>query len=266
MRESDSHRENGDESMDYVDAVNRTQIASQRIVAENQHDGAMRTFGPVTAVCSGLDTPMFNELYVFEEPSEADLTRSIEWMDGRDFPYSVIVADTVVDWTRERIVERGFHHEGSEPGMVLPSLKDIPGNEIEADIFEATNPEEFEDVAATFSAVFGVPENISSKLFQPYESVEGTESRSLLAKVNGTPAGCGLCIIADEVVGVYGIGVREQYRRRGIGQALTWEVLRIGAKSGCTIGMLTSSEMAYPLYKKMGFETVVTHHEFTEPG
>lgn len=265
MRKSDKPPENPPGSMDYIAAVNRTQIASQRLVAENQPDGLTRTFGPITAVSSGLDTSMFNELYVFEEPSENDVTAAIEWMSGRDVPFSVVVTDTVMDWTRKHLSEFGFQHEGSEPGMVLTSLKDIPGNETEADIFEVGSPREFEDVAVTFSMVFGVPENISAKLFQPYEPVEGIESQSVLAKVNGSPAGCGLCIMTDDIVGVYGVAVREDYRRRGIGQALTGNVLRTGANAGCRIGMLTSSEMAYSLYKKMGFETVVTHHEFTKP-
>lgn len=265
MPKSDETPKRGDTSVDYIASVNQTQVASQRIVAENQPDGATRTFGPVTAVSSGLDTSMFNELYVFEKPSETDLTAAIEWMEGRNVPFVVIVADTVLERTRERLLNIGFHHIGSEPGMVLTSLEEVPANETEADIFETTDPQEIEDVAATFSAVFGVPEEISATLFRPYESVAGIESQSLLAEVNGTPAGCGLCILADEIVGVYGIGVREAYRRRGIGEALTWEVLRSGAKSGCRIGMLTSSEMAFPLYRKMGFETVVTHHEFTNP-
>ena len=39
-------------------------------------------------------------------------------------------------------------------------------------------------------------------------------------------------------------------------------VLRAGRDAGCRVGVLQSSEMGYPRYQEMGFETVVTDHQF----
>ena len=65
-----------------------------------------------------------------------------------------------------------------------------------------------------------------------------------------------------DTAGVYSIGVVEGYRRRGIGRAMTLAVLRLGRDAGCRIGVLQSSEMGYPLYEAMGFESVETYHHF----
>ena len=43
---------------------------------------------------------------------------------------------------------------------------------------------------------------------------------------------------------------------------MTREVLRAGREAGCQVGVLHSSEMGYPLYERMGFETVVTYQQF----
>ncbi|MFC7192206.1 GNAT family N-acetyltransferase [Halocatena marina] len=80
--------------------------------------------------------------------------------------------------------------------------------------------------------------------------------------MDGRPAATGLLIQSGHVAGVYSIGVVEEFRRRGIGKAMSWEVLRAGREAGCQVGVLQSSEMGSPLYEKMGFETTVTYHHF----
>ena len=79
---------------------------------------------------------------------------------------------------------------------------------------------------------------------------EGRDIREALRFANGA------------VAGVYTIGVVEEYRRQGLGEAMTGAVLRAGRDAGCQVGVLQSSEMGYPLYRSMGFETVVTYHHF----
>jgi predicted acetyltransferase len=67
---------------------------------------------------------------------------------------------------------------------------------------------------------------------------------------------------SGDVAGVYSIGVVEEFRRRGIGDAMSRAVLRAGHEAGCQVGVLQLSEMGYPLYEQLGFETVVTYHQF----
>lgn len=249
---------------DHDSVVNRTQLASIRVVAATLPEGDDRTFGTVRAVSTGLDTDMLNEIYLFQEPSRPDLVQAVEWMEDRNVPFNVVVASPVLDEAKPIITDLGFTHVGSEPGMVLDPLGDIPANESPADISEATEEGELGDAGEVFASVFGVSPAISSRLFQSSDSIDRIDTRTLLAEVEGEPAGCGLCIINDDIVGVYGIAVREGFRRQGIGKALTWETLRVGRNNGGRIAMLLSTEMGYPLYKQMGFQTVLHHHEFTQ--
>lgn len=83
-----------------------------------------------------------------------------------------------------------------------------------------------------------------------------------MGRVDDKPVACGLLVRTDDVAGVYTIGVVDEFRRQGIGEAMTWAVLHAGYERGCRVGVLQSSDMAYTLYEKMGFETVVTYHHF----
>lgn len=249
---------------DLVDAVNRNQEASIRVLAEDGSDGAIREFGRVSAVCSGLPTMMFNEVYVFDVPDEANLIAARDWMVGQEVPFDLIVADDVLDEVEPILHRAGFERIGTEPGMVLESLDSIPANETSVTLLEATETDHFEDVASVFSTVFGLSLELSRRVFRPRPQgpLEADAWTSILGRVNGDPASCGTFVRTGEVVGVYGIAVKEEYRRQGIGEATTWEVLRSGGDAGGRIGVLLSTEMGYPLYEKMGFRPIGAHHEF----
>lgn len=146
--------------------------------------------------------------------------------------------------------------------MVLKSLDEIPPNTTDANFYEATSASTLKQYATIFTTVFGPPLAATEKAFLHFGTYDGDDGRIFLGEVNGEAAAGGILIQTEDVTGVYGIAVREKFRRRGIWEAVTWEVLRAGKEQGCEAAALLSTEMGYPLYKKMGFETVVTYLSF----
>ncbi len=60
-------------------------------------------------------------------------------------------------------------------------------------------------------------------------------------------------VVVHPVAGVYNIATLPAYRRRGLGEALTWHAVSRGAEAGCTIASLQTSEMGESIYTRMGF-------------
>lgn len=87
-----------------------------------------------------------------------------------------------------------------------------------------------------------------------------------ITHIDGEPAACGQLLRTDDVAGVYSIAVREQFRRRGLGAAISWTVLAAGRDAGCSIGVLQASPMGEPVYDQMGFETITRYHLFVASG
>lgn len=83
-----------------------------------------------------------------------------------------------------------------------------------------------------------------------------------MAYADGEPAGCEIFVQTGDIAGVYNVGVAEEFRRRGIREDVSWELLRAGREVDCHIGVLQAYETGLPLYQKMGFETVIKHHYF----
>lgn len=256
MRES----QGTDSERGYVADVNGNQRISYTRTASILPDGTVQTFGPVTTVSSGL--PIFNGVFIFDAPARGEIEAATNWMNKRCDQFTVTVGDTVQVAVDDHLTNAGFRATGSSPGMVLPSLDSIPSNETVVNIERGTTEPAIREYASVFSTVFEIPLETAEKALLPYASYQNDDLQLLLGTVDGDSVACGMMVQSGSVAGVYGIAVIDTYRRRGIGEAMTWAVLQAGKESGCQRGVLVSTEMAYPLYSQMGFETVVTHHEY----
>lgn len=77
---------------------------------------------------------------------------------------------------------------------------------------------------------------------------------NVLARLHGEPVGAGSVVVTDnEIAGLYNIAVRDEARGRGVGRAVTIELMRIGAERGCSQSILHATPMGEPVYAKVGY-------------
>ena len=148
------------------------------------------------------------------------------------------------------------------PGMVLASLADLPTDaDRNFEIRPVADAALLADVAVVAADAFGAPLEVAGML-APASMLDDEHCSWFLGYVDGDPAACGQLLRTADVAGVYTIAVREQFRRRGLGAAISRAVLAAGRDVGCTIGVLQASPMGEPVYDRMGFETVTPYHLF----
>lgn len=232
-------------------------------------DAKVERFGGLTAVRTGVPVPIYNQVFTFDAPTRDELEAAVSWMGERDAPFWVTVPEPLAEAVGNQVAEFDLvEAEVVNPGMVMSSLAEIPPNETIADISEVTDSEMLDEFIELFASVFEAPVEIAQQV-NPPSLLDDADIRMFLGYVDGKAVACGRLVRTDDVAGVYAIGVDEEVRRRGIGETMSWTVLRAGRDAGCEIGALQSSEMAYSLYQRMGFETATTYHHFepsaTEP-
>ena len=84
----------------------------------------------------------------------------------------------------------------------------------------------------------------------------------LAGRVGGKTVGTCTLSLGTEAGALYCIATDPEYRRRGIGTALTREALRITRESGRRIATLQASSEGEPVYRSIGFETVARYRLF----
>ncbi|WP_290815388.1 GNAT family N-acetyltransferase [Halovivax sp.] len=243
-----------------VTAGNRNLRRAFCTLAAETPAGESRRFGPLTAACAGVRAPLFNRVFVFDAPPTDELSAAVAWMAERDVPFWVTVAEPVVEDVAIHLADLDLVQTVEQPGMAMASLDEIPSRDSVAEIAEVTDPDEREDFSTVTASAFGWPPDVVEPVDRA--ALAADDVRPFLGSVDGHPAASGLLVRSGDVAGVYSIGVVEEFRRRGIGDAMSRTVLRAGREAGCRVGVLQSSEMGYPLYERMGFETVVTYHQF----
>jgi ribosomal protein S18 acetylase RimI-like enzyme len=98
--------------------------------------------------------------------------------------------------------------------------------------------------------------------FQQYLNHSLTESRSVwrhfLARWQGEPCAISTLLCAPKAAGIYHVTTLPSYRGRGLGTALTLAAMQAGRALGYSSSVLFATPSGFPLYQKMGFETVIT--------
>jgi predicted GNAT family acetyltransferase len=76
----------------------------------------------------------------------------------------------------------------------------------------------------------------------------------LVGELDGRAVASATTVVTDGLAGIYNVVVEPEYRRRGVGTAMTWAAVAAGLDRGAKNVWLGSSDIARPMYLKMGFE------------
>ncbi|KAJ9132440.1 Acyl-CoA N-acyltransferase [Pleurostoma richardsiae] len=167
------------------------------------------------------------------------------------------------------LLENGFvlHHE--EPAMAAPLEED-----------EEEMIKRYEHAVARVGEGFGVTpvEEGDAKALADWMTAWGAETKPVevveswksvyegmlrelprsefsmfVGRVHGRPAGAGIMFRAEGVAAVHYIATLPEFRRRGIGAALTLHAMMLARRFGCRIAMLTATEIGKGVYRSLGF-------------
>jgi GNAT superfamily N-acetyltransferase len=172
----------------------------------------------------------------------------------------------------EHLLANGFVHRSSFPGMVA-DLRALP----EPDAIAIPNDARVERVSdegalrewvRTCLIAFGDSLDIvgpAVEVFRELALRDGREWRCYLATVNGRPASSAGVMMTGGVAGIYWVGTPVEYRRMGLGTAVTAAALRDAHREGYRVGCLTASPLGRPIYAKLGFREYADFRTYRWP-
>ena len=223
--------------------------------AEERDDGRVRwTIGN-----SPID---YHNCVVFadltEEEADGEIEASLDRMQAHGVPGSWHVGPSMrPPDLGERLLAHDFEYGGDDIGMAV-DLSELPEEMPAPEGFVIERVRDEAGLAAWIEALglgFGEGTVEAEWAGEMYRRL-GFEGpwRHYVGMLGGEPVATATSYFGAGVAGIYFVSTVERARRRGIGAGITLAALREARDLGHTVGVLGSSEMGYPVYRRLGFE------------
>lgn len=194
--------------------------------------------------------------------ADAVIARVAATFRARDVPFMWVhrPSDAPAD-LGARLPAHGLAHGETATGMDLDLANHEPQpNLSRARVLEAEDADsrlrDYEELIRTYWSVPESEQHMIRRLNR-YWTGDRSPGIRLVAYVADEPVGK-LFMNTEELperVGIYGVAVKPQARGQGIAKALMYEALARATAAGARRCVLHSSQMALPMYIKMGFVT-----------
>jgi GNAT superfamily N-acetyltransferase len=241
--------------MNLADRIVAAGLEGERVRAEVVEGGEVIEVAGLLVALSNLPTPELNGTRVIREPDDprAALDAARAAFRSRGHPFFGIEVEVGRHPRVEAAVRSaGLRRVESWPAMAV-SVSLLPEDRLPAgvEIRPVREEEELEAVREVEVATFGTPPEIADG-FVGLKMLRDERVRMFTAWIDGEPVGEASAYLLHDTVGIFGVGVVEPARRRGIGAALTLRAAR--AFEGATdLAWLQPSDMARRTYEGLGF-------------
>jgi ribosomal protein S18 acetylase RimI-like enzyme len=162
----------------------------------------------------------------------------------------------------DRLVEHGLTLLEDEPDMAIRLDGHAPPATLDGRLELRTvddDPRGVEVAHAVAAEVFGIADGVTAEFVRALADM-GPEARSAfrtyLAVDDGVPVGTAAMALAGGAAGIYNVAVVERHRGRGLATALTLRALADAEALGYRVAVLGAAEIAYRLYRRIGFREV----------
>ncbi len=165
------------------------------------------------------------------------------------------------DELRPVLTELGLQ-ELAVPGMYLEPAGPLDPVLSEGIEVRQVAGEEMGESVDVMLAGFEMPEFMREPFHGMTALVGAVEMIQVTAWLNGRAVGCGSAWMTADTVGLYNITTLPSARRRGVGRAVTAALVNAAMERGATRAILHTSEEGFPVYQRLGFETVCQVPQF----
>jgi len=244
--------------MDLAERIVAAGLEGERVRAEVVEGGEVVEVSDLLVTLSNLAAPELNGTRVIREPGDpaAALAAAREIFRSRGHPFFGIE----IEIGRYPAVEAAVRSAGlrridASQTLAAP-ISDLPAElvPVGAEIRHVREEHELDAVRAVEMAAFETPAEIA-KGFVGRRMLQDGRVRMFTAWIDGEPVGEASAYLLNDTVGIFGVGVVESARRRGIGAALTLRAAR-AFDDRTDLAWLSPSDMAQRMYGRLGFRPV----------
>ena len=233
------------------------------------HTGTVHEDDEVLIVETGSALATFNPVFVRRVPDDA--FGFIRRVVDRSTPVVLIANPSIAG--AERLTEAATATglvQGQLAGMALDRLNGrrakaatttTVGHEVSIDIVADGQLHDYFDVLCRG---FDIDPSFVERFSDP-SMYRAEEVVAFMATIDGTPVATSLTFLHGDVAGIYNVATLPAFRGRGLGTATTAAAAAWGRDRGASVAILQATAMGYPIYRRMGFRSVVPYIQLVVP-
>jgi ribosomal protein S18 acetylase RimI-like enzyme len=244
--------------MDVADRVAVAALEAERVRALAVEGGEVLEVDGLVVTLTNLPAPELNGVRVATAPVDPAGALAAAEQHFRDRGHHFFGIEIEVG--RHPSVEGAIRDAGLERVEGWPAMAVAVGGLSEATapddvtIRTVTDASDLPAVRAVEVDTFGTPPEVAERFVGP-GMLADHHVRMFTAWSNGEPVGEAVAYLTGTTVGIFGVGVLERARRRGIGTALTLTAAHAFGDAADLV-WLQPSAMAEGIYSRLGFRTV----------
>ena len=219
-------------------------------------------------LCAGTGgaVPYCNQAIVFAEPEDpaSSLATAIKFFEERDLHFAFQVPHGSRVMTV--ITAQGLIETGITPFMILDPIEDSSWRlpPVELEVTRARDARDVDEMNEILHETFGMPMD-SVLTFRLERFLDNDDVKMFVGRVDGKAVTTATSVVIGEAAGIFQVGTLEPHRGKGFGEVMTAESIKAAADAGARIAFLQASGSGFPIYKRMGFQTVTSHTMFERP-
>ncbi len=241
--------------MDVAERIVAAGLEGERVRAEVVEGGEVVEVADLLVSLSNLATPELNGTRVIREPDDpaAALDAAREIFRSRGHTFFGIEVEVGRHPAVEAAVRAAGLRQVERWRTLAAPISGLPAEPplVDAEILEVREERDLEAVRAVEIAAFETPAEIAAGFVGP-RMLEDERVRMFTAWIDGAPVGEASAYLLHDTVGIFGVGVVESDRRRGIGAALTIRAAR-AFDDRTDLAWLQPSDLARRMYGRLGF-------------
>jgi GNAT superfamily N-acetyltransferase len=202
----------------------------------------------------------FNNVFLFKPFTYTDkkIKQARSYFENVERPFRVVIREEYSHITDGMVEDVAFKKVDSVPMMIHRTLSDLNAP-TDLDWKPVTDTQTLKDYRSVMASAFAFPDWLLEKVL-----ADALLNEEHLVMVVGYEQGIActgaMLIQQQDLAGIYWVGTKQGYERKGLAAKATTQAILLGRDRGCTWSILQASEKGQPVYERMGFETIAHYH------
>ena len=259
-----SHREFPEE---WITAARQGFVDAWKLMAGNLPAGAATFVDGLAIATTGMMISGCNPAMAVAVPENpaATLDYARRFYESRNVPWTLYAAGDAADALAPHTETVGLKPAYVEPAMFLrreDARRPVapPGFQIQLVWDEATMERYCRTAALGFETT---PEGF--EIWANTELIGTPGLHYYLGLQDGEPVATSCVYGLHGVATINMVSTIPAFRRRGLGEVMTWKAVEDGFQMGCDVAFLHASEMGFPVYRRMGFREAFVYRIWSAP-